>query len=54
MAEIEVIDSSGLLTEEELHEFIRHAGHIEHPREMIIDNPPHGAEKTMAGCPIPD
>ncbi|WP_029916236.1 NADH-quinone oxidoreductase subunit NuoE [Pelobacter seleniigenes] len=37
MAEIEVIDSSGLLTEEELNEFIRHAGHLEHPREMIID-----------------
>ncbi len=37
MAKIEMLDANGLLAEEELAEFIHHAGQIEHPRELIID-----------------
>lgn len=37
MAKIEMLDANGLLTEEELAEFIHHAIQIEHPRELIID-----------------
>ncbi len=37
MAKIEMLDADGLLSEEELAEFIHHAGEIEHPRELIID-----------------
>ncbi len=37
MAKVEILDGAGLLREEELAEFIHHAGQIEHPRELIID-----------------
>ncbi len=37
MAQEENIEQVGLLEEEQIAEFIQHAGQIEHPREMIID-----------------
>ncbi len=37
MAHEENIEQAGLLEEEQIAEFIHHAGQIEHPREMIID-----------------
>lgn len=37
MAQEEIIDQIGLLSEEELTAFVQHAGELEHPRELIID-----------------
>ena len=37
MAQIEQMDQSGLLSEEQIADFVRHADDIEHPRELIID-----------------
>ncbi len=37
MSQTENMDRTGLLSEEQISEFSRHAGEIEHPRELIID-----------------